>query len=95
MYIDAKSLYGWAMSEYLPYDESKYVKNVNLEDVLNTPDNSDIGYFIEVDSKYPDNIKEKTKKIHLLPKIKKNQILMILVIISNRLYLILRHKMKN
>ena len=33
----------------------------NIEKILNTPDDSDIGYFIEVNSKYPDNIKEKTK----------------------------------
>ena len=34
---------------------------MKLEKVLNTPDDSDIDYFIEVDLKYPDNIKEKTK----------------------------------
>ena len=32
-----------------------------LEEILNTPDDSDIGYFIEIDLKYPNNIKEKTK----------------------------------
>ena len=45
----------------LPYDEIKFDNNVKLEDILNTPDDSDIGYFIEVDLKYSDNIKEKTK----------------------------------
>ena len=49
------------MSETLPYDEIKFDNNVELEDILNTPDDSDIGYFIEVDLKYPENIKEKTK----------------------------------
>ena len=34
--IDANSLYGWAMSEYLPYDEIKYDKNVFLEKNKNT-----------------------------------------------------------
>ena len=32
-----------------------------LDETLNTSDDSDIGYFIEVDLKYPDDIKEKTK----------------------------------
>ena len=50
------------MSEPLPYDEIKFGKNVKLDDKVNTPDDSDIGYFIEVDLKYPDNIKKKTKK---------------------------------
>ena len=49
------------MSEYLPYDEIKFDKNVRLEEILNTPDNSDIGFFIEVDLNYPENIKYTTK----------------------------------
>ena len=55
------------MSEPLPYDEIKFDNNVKLEDILNTPDDSDIGYFIEVDLKYSDNIKEKTKHFPLAP----------------------------
>ena len=54
------------MSEHLPHDENKFDNNVKLEDILKTPDDSDIGYFIEVDLTYPDNIKEKTKSSHLL-----------------------------
>ena len=49
------------MSEYLPYDEFKFNKTVELEDISNTPDDSDIGYFLEVDLKYTDNRIEKTK----------------------------------
>ena len=67
LYKAANSLYGWAMSEYLPYDEIKFDRSVNLEDILNTPDDSDIGYFIEVDLKSPDNIKEKTKNFPFAP----------------------------
>ena len=49
------------MSEGLPYNEIKFDRNVKLEEVLDTPDDSDIGDFIEVDLKVPDNIKCKTK----------------------------------
>ena len=42
-YKDANNLYGWAMSEYLPYDEIKLDKNIKLEDIINTPGNIDIG----------------------------------------------------
>ena len=55
------------MSQMLPYDEIKFDRNVKLEDKLNTPDDSDIGYFIEVDLNYPDNIKEKTKNFPFGP----------------------------
>ena len=55
------------MSEPLPYDEIKFDKNVNLEDILNTPDDSVFGYFVEVDIKYPGKIKEKTKHFPFAP----------------------------
>ena len=66
MYIDAKNLYGLPMSQPLPYDEQKFDKNVKLEDKLDTPDNSDLGYFIKVELTYPDNVKEKQKNSHML-----------------------------
>ena len=71
LYIDAYNLYGHSMSEPLPYDEIKFDKNVYLEDILNTPDDSDNGYFIEVDLKYPDNIKDETKNFPFAPVNKK------------------------
>ena len=72
LYIDANNRYGHSMSEMLPYDEIQFVRNVRLEDILNTADASDIGYFIEVDLNYPDNIKEKTKHFLFAPENKKN-----------------------
>ena len=70
LYVDANDLYGHSMSEPLPYDEIKF-DNVKLENILNTPDDSDIGYFIEVDLKYSDNIKEKTENLPFAPVNKK------------------------
>ena len=72
LYIDANNLYGHSMSEPLPYDEVKFDKNVKLEDILNTPDDSDIGYFVEVNLSYPDNIKQKTKNLSFALVNKKN-----------------------
>ena len=43
------------MSQPLPYDEIKFDKNVKLEDILNTSDDSDIGYILAVDLTYPCN----------------------------------------
>ena len=48
IYADANKLHGHSISQPLPYDEIKFDKNVKLEDILNTPDDSDIGYFVEV-----------------------------------------------
>ena len=60
------------MSQMLPHDKIKFDKNVKLEDLLNTPDDSDIGYFIEVDLTYHDNIKEKTKNFPFAPENKES-----------------------
>ena len=79
LYEDANNLYGLAMVQPLPYDEIKFDRNVKLEDILNTPDDSDIGFFVEVDIKYPDIIKKKTKHFPSAPE--KKLILIILVII--------------
>ena len=61
------------MSQPLPYDEIEMwhghrdlYKNW-LEEILNTSDDSDIGYFTEVDLRYPDKIKEKTKNLPFCP----------------------------
>ena len=69
--MDATNLYGYSMSQPLPYDEIKYDNNIKLEDILNNPDDSDIGYLVEVDLKYPDDIKEKTKYFPFAPVNKK------------------------
>ena len=68
---DANSLYGWAMSEYLPNDEIKLYRNVKLEELLSNPDDNDFGYFIESDLKYLDNLKEQTKCFPFAPESKK------------------------
>ena len=33
-YLDMNNLYGWAMSEYLPYEGFKWLKNVDKFDVM-------------------------------------------------------------
>ena len=62
-YMDATNLYGHSMSQMLPYDEIEmWHGHPNLymnwlEKILNTQDDNEIGYFLEVDLKYPDNLK--------------------------------------
>ena len=69
--MDATNLYGHSMSQMLLSDETKFEKDICLEEILNTPDDNEIGYFLEVDLKYPDNIKEKTKNFPFCPEKKK------------------------
>ena len=77
LYIDANNLNGWAMSQYLPTGDFKKIKfgcehdsvlmNETKEDILNTPDDNEYGYFIECDLEYPVEIKEKTENFPLCP----------------------------
>ena len=67
LYIDACSLYGLSGYQSLPYDEIKCDKNVSSEDILNTPDDSDVSYFGGFDLKYSDEIKHETKNLPLCP----------------------------
>ena len=55
-YLDKNNLYGWTMSEYLPYGEFEWLKNVDELDVMSINEKSDVGYILEVDLKYPDEL---------------------------------------
>ena len=77
LYMDATNLCGHSMTQMLPYDEVEMWhgdpdKCWNwLDEILNTPDDADVRYFLKVDLKYPDNIKEKTKNLPFCPENKK------------------------
>ena len=57
-YLDMNNLYGWAMSKYLPYEGFKWLKNVDKFDVMSINEKCPIGYFLEVDLKYPNELHE-------------------------------------
>ena len=50
------NVYGWAMSDYLPYGGFKWLKNVDNFDVNSVSEKSPIGYILEVDLEYPDEL---------------------------------------
>ena len=50
------NLYDSAMSEYLPYEGFKWLKNVDKLDVVSINEKSPIGYLLEVDLVYHDKL---------------------------------------
>ena len=56
IYLDESNLYGWGNSQYLPYCKFKQLKDVNKFDINSITENSPIGYILEVDLKYPDEL---------------------------------------
>ena len=65
-YIDANNLYGCAMMQELPYKDFQFTTNT-LDAILNTPDDSDHGYYIFCDIDYTNECKEKTEQLALMP----------------------------
>ena len=52
------NLYGYAMSQYLPYANFKWVKDINKTEqkLMNIKSNSATGYILEVDLEYPQKL---------------------------------------
>ena len=50
------NLYGCEMSYYLPYEEFSRLKNVDKFDISSISEKSPIGYILEVDLKYPEEL---------------------------------------
>ena len=56
--LEMNNLYGWAMSEYLPYEGFKWLKTFDQFDVMSFSEKILIGYFLEVYLKYLDELHE-------------------------------------
>ena len=65
-YINANNLYGCAMMQKLPYKDFERC-NPSLEAILNTPDDSDHGYYIVCDIDYANSCKDRTEQLALMP----------------------------
>ena len=57
MLLTLNSLYGHAMSQYLPYANFKWVNNINEieQKLMKVTNNSSTEYILEVDLEYPQN----------------------------------------
>ena len=70
MYLDANNLYVWAMSQKLPVNGFKWVNDLsrfNEDFIKNYNENSDTGYFLEVDVEYPKKLFSSHKDLPFLP----------------------------
>ena len=59
MYLDANNWYGWAMSQKTPVNGFEWEQNIhkfNDDFIKNYDEDSNQGYFLEVDVEYPENV---------------------------------------
>ena len=65
-YIDGNNLYGYAMMQKLPYKDFEY-SDTSLDSILNTPDDSDHGYYIVCDINYTNICEDRTEQLAPMP----------------------------
>jgi len=67
--LDANNLYGQSLSHMLPYQCFKWVSpaNLNIEQILATSDDANIGYFAEVDLHVPEELHDFFNDLPLAP----------------------------
>ena len=66
-YLDKNNLYGWSMSEYLPYEKFEWLENIDECNVITINEKSDIEYILEVNLEYPKKLHELHNDYPLAP----------------------------
>lgn len=69
VYLDAVSLYGWAMSQSLPKGNFRWLSSRDIAqfDVRQIDAHAPVGYFLEIDIDYPEELHTKHSDLPLLP----------------------------
>ena len=73
-YWDVNNLYGWVMSQKLPVNNFEWIEEAsqfNEDFIKNYNEESDEGYFLEVDVQYPEKLHELQNNLPFLPERKK------------------------
>ena len=65
--LDANNLYGWSTVQALPYTYIKLNTEITIEEILNTTDDAETGYTVEVDLSFPKEIHERLKQLPPCP----------------------------
>ena len=66
-FFDVTSLYAGTMQQMLPLDSYTWNDTIILVEVLKTRDDSDFGYFVEVDLEYPTELHDLHNDLPLAP----------------------------
>ena len=95
MYYDVNNLYGWAMTESLPYGDFKWVKNVDRPNFFQVSDDNEFGFILEVDLAYPEHLHDAHKDLpfcaeHMAPPGSKQKKLMTMLYDKKRYVLYYR-----
>ena len=61
--------YGWAQSRTLPVGDFEFLEDdeIDLDEILNTPEHGKRGYIVECDLEYPEHLHKKHREFPLAP----------------------------
>ena len=96
-YFDINNQYGAAMSEFLPYQNFKWVHDFSTINIFNIQDDSTIGYILEVDFEYPEELHNLHKDLplypqHIIPPASKCKIPKLMTTLHNKQKYILHYR---
>ena len=66
-FFDVTSLYAGTMQKMMPLGKYKWNSVITLDQILGTPEDSKVGYFVEVDLKYPQHLHDSHNGLPLVP----------------------------
>jgi hypothetical protein len=69
VYIDCNNLYGYSMCQYLPLSNFRFLENheISALNITEIPNDSEIGYILEVDIIYPKHLHDKHNDLPFCP----------------------------
>ena len=92
-YLDANNLYGWAMSEKMPYKDFRWVDIENTPSVEEMLLDDELGYILEVDLEYPSELHDLHNDYPLAPETMKiNKVDKLTPNLRNKTKYILHHR---
>ena len=66
-FFDVTSLYAGTMQKMMPLGNYKWNTDISLNEILRTSEDSNVGYFVEVDLKYPSHLHDIHNGLPLAP----------------------------
>ena len=92
-YLDANNLYGWAMSEKMPYKDFRWVNIENAPPLEEMLLDEDLGYILEVDLEYPSELHNLHNDYPLAPETMKiNKVNKLTPNLRNKTKYVLHHR---
>lgn len=73
IYLDVNNLYGYAMSQYIPYKNFEWKEDIKSFNLMNIEPDAEIGYILEVDLEYSESLHDYHNDLPFCAENKRNE----------------------